>query len=496
MTNERDVELMSRREVLGSTAKWFFASTLLGQGALLAGCGGSSSVLPDADWSGLARRITGSLLLPSSSGYRAAALPNNLRFASQLPGGVAQCKTANDVAACLAWSQEEQMPLIVRSGGHNYAGYSTTKGLMIDVSQMKDFEMQAGLMKVGAGVQNAEAYNKLEPTSLAVTHGRCLGVGLSGLVLGGGVGFNMRLHGVTSDQLKSTDIVLADGRKLTLSESENADLFWAVRGGAGGNFGVHTSFTFEPFAVDQLTMFNITWNSRLPEVFAALFEAIRDVPDEFGLKVGLGYAQAGAPLMLNLLGQLKGSPEQLASILQPLTSIAAPKVSEIEVLPYWPAQRKLSELGGPGYYHERARISNALLTSEAQGIVFAMLQEWPGTSKGVSFKFFFGGGAANRVPRTATAYVHRDMILLTSIGLNWSDQDAASRLAANFNWLDRFYDEIAPKLGSEAYQNFPDPALANWAEAYYAENLPELRRIKTLYDPKNVFNFEQSIPLA
>lgn len=412
-----------------------------------------------------------------------------------MPGGIARCMSVEDIQASLAWAQEQKVPLIVRSGGHNYAGYSTTEGLMIDVSQMKSFVASGRTLHLGAGVQNRDVYRELRPLNLAITHGRCLGVGVAGLVLGGGVGFNMRLHGLTCDQLVESSIVTADGQVLTLNESTNSDLFCACRGAAGGNFGIHTSFTFEAYPVSDLTMFNITWNTNLPEVYEATLLQMLSAPDELGIKITLTRAREGAPITLNLLGQLRGPQSQLESFLAPLRALANPSSETIRLVSYWDAQDLLSEAGDPEHYHERSRFADQPLSKAMQTRIFEMLSAWPGTSEGVGFKIFYGGGAVNRKSPSDTAYVHRNALMLCSVGLLWSDHDSVAKQVENFNWLDQFYNEISA-VGQGAYQNFPDPALSNPLHAYYGTNLDRLRQVKRRYDPDNVFRYEQSIPPA
>src|SRR5262249_15068484 len=141
-----------------------------------------------------------------------------------------------------------------------YAGYSTTPGLMIDLGGLRgvDFDPATRVATVGGGVINSTLYAALQRNGVTITHGRCPRVGVGGFFLGGGIGFNMRAHGLACDQLKATQIVTADGQVRTVDGS--ADLFWACRGGAGGNFGINTSFSVQTFDVPrQLTVFSLSW---------------------------------------------------------------------------------------------------------------------------------------------------------------------------------------------------------------------------------------------
>ena len=138
------------------------------------------------------------MLEPGQDGYLARAVPWNLRYANVLPVAVAVCQNSADVRAALLWAQAYNVPLTVRSGGHSFAGFSTTDGLMIDVSSMNrvEFDAASGHVRLEGGVRNAGARDKLLQVDTAITHGRCAGVGVAGLTLGGGIGFNMRSQGL------------------------------------------------------------------------------------------------------------------------------------------------------------------------------------------------------------------------------------------------------------------------------------------------------------
>lgn len=219
----------------------------------------TSTAASSAPWNQLARSLQGPLLKKDAPDFARIASPWNLRFASRLPAGIARCTSPEDVRACLHWARSNDVPLAIRSGGHSYAGFSTTSGLMIDVSLMNEVgdPDAAGRMRMNGGARNANVYSALGPVNRALTHGRCKGVGVAGLVLGGGIGFSQRLRGLTCDQLIETEIVIGSGELLRCNEEENADLFWACRGGGGGNFGVNTSLTFQTFPVDVVTVFRL-----------------------------------------------------------------------------------------------------------------------------------------------------------------------------------------------------------------------------------------------
>lgn len=466
------------------------------------GCGPSNTVVPPTPglstaWTVLARLLQGPLLLPGAPDFNRVVAPWNLRFAGQKPAAVARCQSVSDVQACLAFAQSQGIPLVARSGGHSYAGFSLTPGLMIDVSPMNqiEFDPASGRARVGGGGRNANVYAALRPPSVAVTHGRCKEVGVGGLVLGGGIGFNMRLHGLTCDALVETEMVTADGRLLTCNAQNNRDLFWACRGAGGGNFGIHTSFTFQTYPVGQLTVYLLKWSSNHRQVLGALSQLLPNTPRELGCKVSL-VASPNGTLEVQLLGQLVGSPTQLNSLLAPVLNLFAPTSSQVETRSYWDGQEFLSEEGDPQFSHERSHYAFGPLSDAALDTVMDFMLRWPGTSGSVDWKYFLLGGAVADVAPADTAYVHRQAALISSIELVWTAQDSPQVIATNQAWLADFHAAMRSLTSDSSYQNFIDEEQPDPLRAYYGGNLERLVSVKAQIDPGNVFRYPQSIPVS
>ena len=465
---------------------------------LLAGCAPVQR-FPARRWDDLAASLEGKLLRPGDPAFAARATPWALQYAGVLPGGIAQCTSAADVSTCLQWAQANQVPLVARSGGHSYGGYSTTTGLMIDVAPMNGVAVDeaTGLATLGGGARNRNVYAACRPLGRTVTHGRCYDVGVAGLVLGGGIGFNMRAHGLTCDQLVATEIVLADGRILTCSETENADLFWACRGAGGGNFGIHTSFTFATFPVATFTVFKVTWTEQLAAVLAALQTMSLAAPNALGLKVSvIARKEAGATVLsIQLLGQLDGPIDQVNELLAPVFAVQQPAAADIHEAYYWDGQEFLSDAGHPEYSHERSRFAPGAIADDGIQTILANLTAWPGTGLVATWKYFLLGGVIDDLAPDEMAFVHRGYAMLTSIELEWLPTDSAEVVAENKRWLNAFHDEMEQYTSAFCYQNFIDPSQENYLHAYYGDNLPRLQDVKRAYDPGNVFHYPQSIPL-
>lgn len=451
-------------------------------------------------WKELARRLSGPVLRPGDRGFKAVATPNNLIYADRLPAGIARCRTPEDVSSALLWCRDNAVRFAPRGGGHNYAGYSTTHGLLIDLAGLGDiaFDKQSGRVTVGAGVKNRDIYGALSPHGRAITHGRCYGVGVSGFLLGGGIGFDMRLNGIGSDKLTATDVVGSDGVVRTARAGREEDLFWACRGGAGGNFGINTRFVVDTFAVEDITAFDITWSRRPEDVTEALIAALKGATRRLGSKISLRAVtpadrREGRDVRVNLLGQLHGSRDELMDILAPVFAVAPALKKTIRTVPYWEGQRLLSEEGAPEHYRERSRFVEKSFGSSALETAFRFLRRFPGTGGSAGLKLFQTGKAVNDMPKAATAFVHRDSRWLFTTAFTFEGSDSRRTVVAATDWLDECYTAMLRYCGKGAFQNFPDPFLTDWAEQYYGSNLSRLRRIKADVDPDDLFRFRQSI---
>ncbi len=460
---------------------------------------------PPSAWRDLARAVKGGVLRPEDPFFADTCRPNNLRYGATLPAGIARCAGAQDIQACLRWVTAQGMPFAVRSGGHNYAGFSTTPGLLIDMSRMAGVAPVAGsdsLVTVQGGTLNLLAYKQMERLGRTITHGRCDTVGAAGFLLGGGIGFNMRKFGVGADLMRATELVTADGHRVRADATTESDLFWACRGGGGGNFGINTAFTLDTRPVGAVTVFDLTWSKDLPKVLKLLLTELASAPDDFGSKIAVTIPSrqegcAPAPVTLSILGQLHGSAVSLKDIFKSTWEMVDTGRSQIKAdVPYWQGQDFLTETTLPYYYQEKSSYMRAAsIGDEAIAAMFDWAEKMPATSMPVCFKFFQVGGAIDRVGRTDTAYVHRGADWLFTVEANWwSPTDSTLQVAQALDWQQRFYDDVNRRTGAAgAFQNFSDPSLADWQGAYYGENLARLSEVKRAVDPGMLFTFAQAI---
>lgn len=527
-------ELSNRREFLrraGQTS--LVATAALGAGLALDACGHrshgpvSSTTAPTttttlgpataADWAALASSLAGTLVRPSSRSYPADSLLYNSKFTDLHPQGIAYCAGAEDVARCVDFATSHQMAMCARSGGHSYAAYSSCNGLVIDVSRLAGItvDISANTATVGAGARLIDVYNEMGAHNRLLPAGSCPTVGIAGLTLGGGIGVFGRKYGLTTDNLRSLDVVTADATLVRANDNTHADLLWASRGGGGGNFGVATSFTFDVHPMPEVTLFTLQypWG-----VAATMLEAwqewITTTPDEVWSNCQI-LSQGTYGYLGQIGGVFCGSPSALASYLAPLKSAigTAPTYSfngsneyitamEIEAgcsglsiaACHLSSENPHGVLSRTAYSAKSSYVNTAMTSSRCATMVAAvehLAALAPTLGGGLAFDSY--GGAINRVAQDATAFVHRDKLACIQASYSWSTYTPASVIGNGQSWLTWLGDDVFnPATG--AYQNYIDPTLSDWRDAYYGSNLERLVTVKNVYDPENHFSFAQSIP--
>jgi FAD/FMN-containing dehydrogenase len=479
------------------------AAALASPAEWLAACGSGGSSPPD--FTNLARHLDGLLVLPSDHLYRKVSTPLNHRYANVHPQAVALCASADDARRSLLWARENEMPVAVRSGGHNYAGYSNGPGLVISFDRMRRVKVDDanGTLVVEPGARNTDVYRGLQPHGVAISAGRCPSVAIGGLTLGGGIGFSSRKLGLTCDRLTEAELITADGKLVTCNKRENSDLFWALRGGGGGNFGISTSYKFVTHPVSDVTLYSLEWDwSDAAKVFAAFQEVMAGAPEDFSARLGMGRPGKPngkpGPQTINALGQFFGPKADLVALLDPALTVAKPKTQLIARRTFWQAKNYFFATTPIGYYETKSAYAHQPLSGHGIETLINSIDRWPGSTNGdgAGMAMFLSGGAINRVPADATAFVHRSDFAVIALETTWTKEDPSSVSKRGLDWIEGMYDALRPDVSSFAYQNFIDRAQPNWQHAYYGSNFARLKEIKRRHDPDDVFKFKQSIPLA
>jgi FAD/FMN-containing dehydrogenase len=418
------------------------------------------------------------------------------------PRLIARCRGTADVAAAVRFAREHDLEIAVRGGGHNVAGTAVCDdGIVIDLSAMRAVRVDpdSGTAQVQGGALWGDVDQQTQAHGLATTGGIVSHTGVAGLTLGGGIGWLMRKHGLTIDNLLAADVVTADGELLRASEDQHPDLFWALRGG-GGNFGVVTSFEFQLHPVGPNVLAGaILWDAGdTDEVLRFYRDFVRNAPDELGTVVRFGTAPplSVIPEELHwrpvvLVGACHVGPvEDVEVVLRPLRAFGRPLLNLIAPTSYVNHQSALDStvLHGWNYYWKSTYLP------ELRDDLIAVIAEhaFACTSPRSYAVMFHLGGAISRVPEAATAFGNRQASHAITLDGVWrSGEDYADRDIA---WTRRFFAAL-DSYREGVYVNFlgADEAPDRIRDAYGTGVYDRLVDAKTKYDPDNVFHHNQNI---
>ncbi|WP_051782317.1 MULTISPECIES: FAD-binding oxidoreductase [unclassified Streptomyces] len=507
---------LNRRQVLGSAAAAVLATV------------GAAARTPD--YGALARGIDGRVVLPGDRDYPEARRLFQPRYDTVAPAAVAYPAHAGDVAVCLDFARRSGAPVVPRGGGHSYAGWSTrSAGLVVDTGAMAAVSVEgdrgdSGGVRIGAGARLGDVHAALAGRGRSVPTGLCPSVGIAGLTLGGGLGLASRAYGTTADRLTGARVVTPDGVVREVSAERDPELFWALRGGGGGNFGVVTEFRFRTHPVGPCAFAELRWpGGDSAAVLRGWQRWLAGLPDpfwsqvEFTVEVGTG---AGATPAVRVLC-LDGRPE-LERQLTRLSDLVggAPRDSWITVRSHEDTVLAMSGCAEP--IPARCRLPGVLPGRDPEGRLgrdsyAARSDFWAGDGLpdaaitavldavrryggsvppgGLGVVQFDGvcGGAVNRVPAGSTAFVHRDSLFLAQYLAYWPESAPAGDVARHQGWLDGLWQDLRPWAGGRAYQNYIDPKLTGWREAYYGPNLARLQEVRRVHDPDRLFRFPQAV---
>ena len=449
------------------------------------------------------QRLRGRLIRPTDADYDTArALYNGM--IDKRPLLIARCADVADVITSIAFARERRLPLAIRGGGHNGPGLgSCDDGLVIDLSMMKHVRVDPGghTVRVAAGCTSGDVDHATHPFGLAVPFGIMSTTGVAGLTLGGGTGYLTREHGLTIDNLLEADVVLADGRVVTASSKENADLFWALRGG-GGNFGVVTSFLFQAHPVSTIFGGPIFWDaSDAQAVMRTYRDFLPRAPEKLGAFVGLKSVPPTDPFPREFWGRracaviscFNGSAEDGQRALAPLLdAVPRPIFNWMSVIPFPAMQALFDPLLPKGlqWYWKGDFVRS--LPDEAIDTHIAEAAKAP--SELSLMHLYPIDGAVRRVPSDATAWSARDATWSMVIAGIDRDPSKASALKA---WGRAYWNAVHRFNLEGGYVNFMmDDEGQSRMMASYGKNYQRLALIKAKYDPANLFHVNQNIEPA
>lgn len=462
---------------------------------------------------GLQSGMLGRIVLPSSADYDASRKLFNPLFDIR-PSIIAYCDVENDVRLCLQTALAANMAFTVRAGGHSTAGYSGSTGMVIDVGGIDDVCVDAGSMTatVGAGCSFGKLNSALDQYGLHVPGGGCSDVRVGGYMQGGGYGFTSRVFGMNCDNVLEVRVMLWDGTVVTANEQKNHDLWWAIRGGTGGNFGVLLTVRYRLHKLGDVLAFAIRWpladQNDLGAVqgflcLQAQFMKSGHFPGFSGqLMIGM---QSDAPPdhpdphpWLLLRGMHVGTQAEGQAALRPLLATASaelqwsrtgsynalvgPLMSQPHTIP------QLNPKLGMTYEIKRSRyVANDIPSTGWQSIV-AQWKSAPNRFALVALELY--GGAINALPRDNSAFIHRDVAFDAFTEIFWYDPAEADPAQ---HWLDASCTVLEPFWNGHVYQNYPSGAEPDYRSNYWGEAFDALLAVKRKFDPHTAFTFPQAI---
>jgi FAD/FMN-containing dehydrogenase len=438
----------------------------------------------------LRSELRGPVIGPADPDYETARRVHN-GMIDKRPAVIARCTGVADVMAGLQFGLAHDLPIAVRGGGHNVAGKAVCDdGIVIDLSGMKGIRVDPGKRsaRAEAGLIWAEFDRETQAFGLATTGGAVSTTGIAGLTLGGGIGWLQRKHGLTCDNLLSADVVTADGRLLTASETEHPDLFWGLRGG-GGNFGIVTSFEYRLHPVGQVLAGQVLHPfDAAKEAFRFFREYSQSAPDEVSGAFGLGPLPDG-PRAVFLFVCYSGQPEEGEKVIAPVREFGSPLEDLIQPMGYCDVQKAFDEDFPFGVRNYWKSSNVAALSDDAIDTMVAFMESAPSLRPMVFVERL--GGAIARVPDSATAFGHREAEYDLIIAAIWDDD---TEQEAHIDWAKSFWEATQPYSTESVYVNYlSEEGEERVRDAYGGEHFARLVELKRKYDAGNVFRNNQNI---
>ncbi len=439
----------------------------------------------------LRNTLSGPVLLPRDLGYDDARRVHN-GLVDKYPAIIARCRTTADVVSAVNFGRESQMEMSVRGGGHNIAGKAVTEGgLMIDLSLMKAVEVDPTGQTIRAepGVTWGELNEVAHAHGLATTGGVISTTGIAGLTLGGGIGWNMGRYGTVVDNLASAEVVLANGDVVTAGNDDDADLFWAIRGG-GGNFGIATSFTYHAYPLTTVLGGAVAHPLEAgPRVLRFYREFASSLPDDLTVYAPFRFAPDGSGTALSLIGVCHVGDEKTARAeVQPLRDFGPPVADLVDRIPYPVLNTLIDDVFPKGKKNYWKSAFFAELSDDAIDAIVAAFGKAP--TEWCTLIVEHLHGAATRIDRTATAFPHRSPGFNLIIASQWSDDAQTTQGMA---WARETFDALRPYMADQVYVNYMDADDEARVRAAYGPNYERLVEIKRRYDPDNIFRLNMNV---
>ncbi|MDS0525119.1 FAD-binding oxidoreductase [Clostridium sp. SHJSY1] len=442
------------------------------------------------------KELTGVVITQDNFSYEEDRKSWN-RAIDKYPLAIVYCKNNEQVGNAIIWARQNLLEIRIRSGRHHYEGYSTGDDVVvIDVSKMNKISVdeEKNIVKIQGGVRNRELYDTLNNLGYPFPGGGCPTVGVPGLVLGGGWGYSSRLFGLACDSLIEAEIVDFKGNIIITSEKVNNDLFWALKGAGGGNFGIVTSMTFRlPKKIEMATLIDIDCLEARDEEIIKAYEVwenlFKDLDRRINLKMGIYNSLKKGP-GVRITGVFYGTKEEAKSILVSFKTITKKEIFKLEYLTVLEVNRIIQDSHPPyeKYKSSGRFVYNDYTRYEIEKIIELVKERAEGAVY-TAVSFYGLGGAVNDKDKKESAFYYRDAKFIMGFQSVWEESKYAQE---NIEWVKKKQRHIN-EITTGSYVSFPCAELEDYEREYYGENYYRLREIKRKYDSENVFNFPQSI---
>ena len=435
--------------------------------------------------------LSGVVVTKESPNYEECCLSWN-RAIEKHPLVIVYCQENQDVIQAIKWAKQYGVPFRIRSGTHHYEGYSTGDQLLvIDVSCMNRIELNETTVKVQGGVRNRELYEAVCGAGYPFPGGGCPTVGVAGYTLGGGWGYSSRLFGLGCDQLIEAEVITAEGQLIVANANQHEDLFWALRGSGGGNFGVVTSLTYRlPEKIEMATLINIDYEhvgfAKVVDVALRYQRFFKNLDRRLNLKMAM-YNSETKGKGVKLTGLFDGSKEEaqdLLSLFQDATDFDFYYMTVLQ------ANREIQD-SHPEFemYRSGGRFIHRDYSADELLTMLDLIDERAQGSLYTAITFYGLGGAIADIEKDETAFYYRDASFILGFQSVWEDPKYR---AINNEWvLERFNVLATYTRGS--FINVPMVQPGDYEKNYYGDNLEALKAVKRKYDPEGIFHFEQAI---
>jgi FAD/FMN-containing dehydrogenase len=435
----------------------------------------------------------GEVIRPADASYGAARRIWNASI-DKHPGLIARCSGVADVIAAVNFARENRILVAIRGGGHNVGGRALCDGgLVIDLSPMKGIYVDARRRRarVQAGATLGDVDRETHAFGLAVPTGVISKTGIAGLTLGGGVGWLVRKHGLTCDNVLSFDLVRANGKPIVASATRNKELFWALRGG-GGNFGVVTSFEFQLHPVGTILGGMVVHpREKAVEVLRFYRGFVESAPEELTAYAVLMTTPDGVPAIA-VAACYCGELAEGERVLQPLKAFGTPMLDAIQPMPFPQMQRLLDDAFPSGSHNYWKSAFLPKLTDEAIAAIVDYANRAASPLTGIAVEYY--GGAASRVGVADTAFAHRAAEYDIGVLTQWTDPAESDQHIA---WTRSLAAALEPFASGAHLLNFlGEDEDRKTIQAAFGANYERLQAVKKKYDPKNFFRVNQNIEPA